>query len=271
MRFSIKDAANAIIVNAITKKPIFYTEDPNTFTFKLESESIYAKAKGANAIAFDGAITSSITIEQEVIQLPQLAMILASDVVEKTAKVGKRELLTSDGAKKVTLKGVKPLQGSLTVHSVEDDGISLIEELQFTSAISGENTEITISSSSFNAGDRVAVFYLTELPKAKTITVNNDSTAPNYTIYADVSVKTAESKLMVLHMTIPNCKAQRSIELGFTAENPSGFNSTLDVLPDSNGNYVEFAFIGKEDVTPVMIANMLGAELIDEKDTKSKK
>ncbi len=31
MKFAIKDAANILMINAITKKPFLYSEDANTF------------------------------------------------------------------------------------------------------------------------------------------------------------------------------------------------------------------------------------------------
>ncbi|VIF92059.1 Uncharacterised protein [Clostridioides difficile] len=270
-RFAVKDASNIIVRNKVTGEIIFYSPDLNAFNLKMDSESIYAKAKGANTIAFDGAITASLTMEQEVIQMQQLAMLLSSDIDEQSAKVGKRKVLSSDSSKKVTLANIKPVANSISVYSVESDGISIIKRLQFTSATSGENTEITISTADFNAGDKVAVFYLEELPKAKVIRVKEESTAPNYVIEADVMVKTVDGEYMVMYMTIPNAKAQRSIELNLTAENPSAFNMTLDVLPDENKEYAIFTFVENENVSPVMMASMLGAELIDEKDVKSKK
>ncbi|WP_227856875.1 hypothetical protein [Clostridioides sp. ZZV14-6150] len=271
MRFAIKDASNIIVKNRVSGEPLFYTADLNAFNFKLDSESVYAKAKGANTIAFDGAITASLALEQEVIQMPQLAMLLASDMVEESAKVGKRKVLTSDSTKKVTLENVKPVASSISVYSVEKDGISLVKKLQFTSAVTGSNTELTISTADFNAGDKVAIFYLDELPKAKVIKIKEESTAPNYRVEADVLVKTADGEFMVLYLTIPNAKAQRSIELNLTAENPSGFNMTLDILPDENKEYATFAFVGNENVSQAKMASMLGAELVDEQEPKSKK
>ncbi|CZT61065.1 Uncharacterised protein [Clostridioides difficile] len=84
-------------------------------------------------------------------------------------------------------------------------------------------------------------------------------------------VKTVDGEYMVLYMSVPNAKAQRSIELNLTAENPSGFNMTLDVLPDENKEYATFTFIGDENLNPARMASMLGVELEDEKDTKPKK
>ncbi|AKP44687.1 TPA: hypothetical protein P1M42_000020 [Clostridioides difficile] len=270
-RFAVKDAGNVIVKDKVTGEVLFYSQDLNAFNFKLDSESVYAKAKGANTIAFDGAITASLTMEQEVIQMAQLAMLLSSDIDEKTAKVGKRKVLTSDSTKKVTLENIKPVANSISVYSIESDGISIIKKLQFTSSVTGANTEITISTADFNAGDKVAVFYLEEIPKAKVVKIKEESTAPNYVVEAEVMVKTVDGEYMVLYMSVPNAKAQRSIELNLTAENPSGFNMTLDVLPDENKEYATFTFIGDENLNPARMASMLGVELEDEKDTKPKK
>ncbi len=61
--------------------------------------------------------------------------------------------------------------------------------------------------------------------------------------------KNDEGEYLALALTIPNCKAQRSIEMGFTAENPSNFSTTLDILPDENGEFLTLAFI-EDGVAP---------------------
>lgn len=250
MRFAIKDAANITLCKRSTKEPIFYTRDLNTFNVKLEGESVYAKAKGDNAIAFDGALTGSLTMEAEVVQFEQLAVILSSTVVEESARIGERKVLASDSAKKVTLEGIVPVKGSISVFSLEKDMITNVELLAFTTATVGGNTEITITTPNFDAGDSVAVFFLKEIPKAKKIVVRDQSVAPNYTIYGDALAKNEEGEYLALAMTIPNCKAQRAIEMGFTTENPSNFSTTLDILPDENGEYMTLAFIEDGVVTP---------------------
>ncbi|WP_027703024.1 hypothetical protein [Metaclostridioides mangenotii] len=243
MRFAIKDAANITLCTRSTKEPIFFSRDLNTFNVKLEGESVYAKAKGDNAIAFDGALTGTVTMEAEVVQFEQLAVILSSTVVQESARVGERKVLLADDAKKVTLEGIIPVKGSISVFSLEKDKITNVELLNFTTSTAGVNTEITITSPNFTAGENVAVFYLKEIPKAKKIVVKDQSTAPNYTIYGDAMAKNDEGEYLALALTIPNCKAQRSIEMGFTAENPSNFSTTLDILPDENGEFLTLAFI----------------------------
>ena len=50
---------------------------------------------------------------------------------------------------------------------------------------------------------------------------------------------------------VNNCKPQRNIELALSADAPSTFNTTFDLLPDENGDYFELAFLGVDGVAPI--------------------
>lgn len=245
MRFAIKDAANITLHDRVKNIPLFYTRDLNTFNVKLEGESVYAKAKGENTIAFDGALTGTVNMEAEVIQFDQLAVILASTVETGDSDIAERKLLTVDGSSKITLTDIVPVKNSITAFLVEPDGVSHLEQLKCTTATVGSNTEITITTVGIPEGTKVAVFYLVKKPNVKKITVKNVSTAPNYRITGDTACKNDQGQNVVMAIDIPNCKVKRSIEMSFTAENPSNFNTELDILPDEDGNYVNLSFIGE--------------------------
>lgn len=246
MSLAIKDACNVTLVDRITKVPLYHTKDLNTFTVKFEGESVYAKAKGENKIAFDGALTGTLNMEAEVVQFDQLAVILASTVETGATDIGGRRVLTVDGSNKATLEGIKPLQGSLSAFLIDADGVSHLESLKFTSATVGENTELTINSPGMPEGTKVAVYYMLKKPNTKKIVIRNESTAPNYMLYGDAACKTDQGQMVAMALTLPNLKVKRSIEMSFTAENPSNFNTELDILPDENGEYMTLAFIGND-------------------------
>ncbi|WP_024620206.1 hypothetical protein [Metaclostridioides mangenotii] len=272
MRFAIKDAANVTLHDRVKNLPLFYTRDLNTFNVKLEGESVYAKAKGDNAIAFDGALTGTVNMEAEVIQFDQLAVILASTMETGDTDIAERQLLTADGSSKVTLTDIIPVNNSLSVFAVEADGVSHLEALKFTSATTSSNTEITIINP-VPEGTKVAVYYMVKKPNVKTITVKNVSSAPNYRITGDTACKNDQGQNVVMAIDIPNCKVKRSIEMSFTAENPSNFNTELDILPDENGDYVKLSFIG-EATDPIVRLKSLQSDEMDfviREDSKTKK
>lgn len=202
------------------------------------------KAKGSNKIGFDGALEGKVEMESEVIGFDQLAVILSSTVVKETARVGRRKVLKVDASKKVILTGIVPVSGSISVFSLESDKQSHKEKLTITSSTVTSNTEITISGSTVVSGDEVAVYYLLDVPNTKKIVVKNESSAPNYTIYGDAYAKDENGVNQVLSLKLPNCKVERSIELSFTAENPSTFKTSCTILPDADGQYFELDFIG---------------------------
>lgn len=250
-QFAIKDAGNIRMTSNATGKVLFYTRALNKFNFKVDSESVYAKAKGSNYIAFDGAITATITMEQEVITFPQLSLILASDMIEGNADISYNTIAKFDGARKITIPNIKFLSNSVSVYEVEEDNSTIGKEIKGTVAQSSNNLEFTATDEVVE-GTSAIVCYSVSKPNVKKIVVKDEASASNYRIDADIMVKTAEGKFMVLYATFFNCKAQRSIEFGLDAENPVNFQTTLDVLPNEKGEYVEFKFVEDEQQHEVM-------------------
>ena len=251
MAFAIKDACDVTVYDRGTGKPVFHTTDLNAFNLNLSAETVYAKAKGANKIAFDGALEGTLGFESEVIQFPQLAMILSSEVVTGEAKVGKREVKEIDSSKQVTLVGVKPVSGSVSVFTVEEDGKTHIEELGAVPSTSGSNTTITLSGGNTTAGTKVVVYYLEEKPSTKKIVVNSDANSKNYFMHGFTTMKDEFGVNQIMAIKVNNCKPQRSIELALSADAPSTFNTTFDLLPDENGNYFELSFLGEDGISPL--------------------
>lgn len=243
MNFAVKDAANITFYDVKTGNPILYTENANSFEFKLNAETVYAKAKGNKAIAFDGEITCELKIEFEVIQLGHLSMMLASDVVEKSNhKNGQMRKLRLDNLKKCKLLKTTPVSGSVLVFKLASDGQEILEKYTITETTSGQDHEITVTTSSAKEGDIVGVFYQLQSTKIKTITMSTNGKSPNFRIEADVSARTHNGEMMVFHLTIKNAKAKRNAELTLSAENPSKFPIELDCFPDEFGEYAEIAF-----------------------------
>lgn len=273
MKFAVLDAANVTLYSKKTNKPLYHTRDINTFNLNFTGDTIFAKAKGKNAVGFDSPMEGTLTMEAEVIGFDELAVILASEMVEESARVGQRKLLKTDSSKKVTLGSVIPVQGSMSVFEVENDKVSHKRELQFTAVNSAGSTEITITTADFVSGKDVVVYYLQDMPNCKTISIKDNSVAPNYYMYADTYVKdktTGESYVMA--MKLPNLKAKRSIELNLTAENPSVFKTEFAVLSDENNESAKFSFIG--DNAEGRVASLLNADTIsfgDDREIQVKK
>lgn len=242
MQFAIKDAGNVIIVNNTNKEIVTATDTPNKFDYKMDAESVYAKAKGSNYIGFEGAKTATLTIEQEVTDYSTLALMMNSEVVKEEAEIAKKFVGKADGAKKVTILNSKFVSGSAKAFLVEADGASKGEEIKGSFSQVSENIEFT-ATGDLAEGTEVMIIYLTKLPNIKKIKVTNSAKSYSYKVYAEVAVKFADGTYMALNATYHNCRPQGNIEFGFDAENPVNFSLTMDVLPNAKGEFLEFAFV----------------------------
>lgn len=245
MQFAIKDAGNLIIINNTNNEVVTVTDTPNKFDFKMDSESVYAKAKGSNYIGFEGAKTATLTVEQEVTDYETLALMMNSEVIQEEAKISKKFVGKADGAKKVTIPKTTFINGSATAFKVDKDGASKGDKIKGTFSQASENMEFT-ATEDLPEGTEVMIIYLVSKPNMKKIKVTNSAKSYSYKVYSEVAVKFVDGSYMALHATYHNCRPQGNIEFGFDAENPVNFSLTMDVLPNAKGEFLEFTFVEEE-------------------------
>ena len=82
MIFGMKDAANLILVDKATGLPALYINYANNTSTEWSADSVYALAKGANAIRWDNARNGTLTVDTETFDLGLLAMVMGSDIKE---------------------------------------------------------------------------------------------------------------------------------------------------------------------------------------------
>lgn len=251
MRFAIKDAANILMVNKADGKVFLYSEDANSFDLKFSADEVHAKAKGNKCIGFDGEVTAELKMEFEVIQFKHLAIMASSDVeTPEKYKAGLFKKVTLDESKKATIKGVKPVEGSVSAFKLDPiDGQTILgKELTVKKGddSSGGYVLDLSADESVKQGDLVLVYYMEEKAKINLIKFSTKSKSPNFKIEADVAYKAYDGKMMALHMTIHNAKAKKNAELSLSTDNPSKFPMELDIFPDINGDYIDLVFLDDE-------------------------
>lgn len=246
MRFAFKDASDIWLYNKLTGEPVLYTEDANTFTFKYSSESVYAKAKGNKAVAFDGEATCDLAVEFEVIQFAHLSIMLASNVVkEEMSKIGRKAKGVLGDNKIFIIKNATLIEGSVMLFKLDKDGQSIGDKITDMTAVQeGANIKITVTAEGAKKGDSVIAFYMASLPQANTITMSDKNKGSNYRLEADVLGRTTDGENMVLHLAIHNIKPKKEIEFGLETANPTKFTVNFDVFPDENGDWFKLTFIG---------------------------
>ena len=121
--YGMKDAANIIIVKRGTKTPILKADYANTTGAEWKSDRVYAKKKGANAIAWDSARTGTLTMDTELFDLKLLALVAGDELHQGASEIFQNEKFQLKDDHLIGLK-YKPLEGSVSVFKLKDDGLT---------------------------------------------------------------------------------------------------------------------------------------------------
>lgn len=238
MRYAIKDATNVTFLDASTKKPVLYADYLNKFGLELNSESTFAKAKGVNKIAFEGAKTGTVNMEAEVFDLKFLAIMLGSDFQDTAGNVAKREVFdTKKGSVTTFTLAETPIEGSVAVLGLEADGKTLGKEIQCTV----KDKVVTATGGSGNG--KVEIFYMTNKSAVKKMVVDSKSNGKNFILIGDTVVKGEDGQEEFVQIKVNNCKIQQKFNLDLSADSVAKLTANFDLLADEDDKMVELTLI----------------------------
>ena len=231
----IKDSANFTIKyesGANKGKVFLYADYATVSTNEWTSEQVYAKSKNVNAIRWDYGRASTLKTDMEIFDLKWIAMLFGTDFVSGSKDILKREVLTLDSTKKATMNGTA-VTGSLSVYTLDDDGISNLKELELTSGYTINEKEITVSAEAAKEGDKIAVFYLENKTSVKTLTINADKYPENFEIFADTMIRNQGGDDEFVQIHYLNLKPKSQFTLTLDASNITTLSVEFDILKDT--------------------------------------
>ena len=174
--YGMKDASNLILLDKATGLPALYINYANATTAEFSADSVYATAKGANAIRWDQARNGTLTIDTELFDLGLLAMTMGSDIEEGSAEVFQRRDAVLDSSFAVSIgSGLGVVPESLSVvklNSIQDTEHS--GEPLFNQSASEANLPGQVKALNVAANDVVA-----------NISFNRVNNASGYKIFRD--------------------------------------------------------------------------------------
>ena len=242
MAFALKDACNVLITSRATNKPFLYADYLNSCSLSVSSEPVFARAKGMNKITFDGAKTGTFTMETEIFEIKYLALILGGKVTKEVGNFAKRHVGTVDGSGKITLPEA-PMTGSISTFVLGRDGKEHIREIEVNPTVEGK--ELTYTGADAE-GEKIAVYYLVEVPNATKISVTDAVNAESFKIEGVTAIRNEFNEDELFQLRIFNAKPQTNAELTMSAENVSNFSATFDLMVDENGEMIELLMLAEE-------------------------
>lgn len=229
--YGIKDSANFTVkhkAGANKGKVFLYADYATVATNEWTSEQVYAKSKNVNAIRWDFGRASTLKVDMEIFDLKWIAMLAGSEFVTGAKNILKREVLTL-ADNKASLAGT-PVAGSLSVYTLDDDGISNKAELTVTDGYTISDKEITVTGEGVS---QIAVFYLLKSDSAKTLTINADKYPENYEIFADTMIRGTDGVDEFVQINYLNVKPKSNFTITMDASNITTLSAEFDVLKDT--------------------------------------
>lgn len=242
MAFALKDACNVLITSRSTNKPFLYADYLNSCSLSVSSEPVFARAKGVNKITFNGAKTGTFTMETEIFEIKYLALILGGAVSKEAGNFAKRHVGTLTEEGKITLPEV-PVAGSISAFVLGRDGKEHVEEIAVVPTAEGK--ELTFAGLDESKG-KIAVYYLTEVPEATKIKVNDDVDSESFKIEGITAIRNEFNEDELFQLRIFNAKPQTNAELTMSSENVSNFSATFDLMVDENNEMIELLMLPSE-------------------------
>lgn len=127
--YGMKDACNLTLVKRGTNEVVLHSDYANTTNVEWKSDRVFAKKKGANAIAWDAARTGELTVETELFDLRLMALIAGDTELHKGSDgVFKNERFTLSSDHLIKTEKT-PLPGTVSVFRLNSDGITHAEEI----------------------------------------------------------------------------------------------------------------------------------------------
>lgn len=239
--FGIKDSANFTVkykTGANKGKVYLYSDYATVSTNEWSSDQVYAKSKNVNAIRWDYNRNSTLKTDMEIFDLKWIAMLFGSEFVKGDKDILKREVLdVSEG--KATMQGTATT-GSLTVYTLDDDGLTNIKELTAGTPASNED-EYSISAKEITVntalnGKKIAVFYLEKKTGVQTLTIDANKYPDNFEIFGDTLIRSTEGSDQFVQIHYLNVKPKSQITLTMDASNITTLSVEFDLLKDSASN-----------------------------------
>ena len=221
-----------------TMMPFLFFETANVTTVGLQSDSVYAMAKGARKIAFPNPITGTMSVECQVRGFKFFSL-YSDGVIDSSATFAKHEKITATEAGKITLtpgNGNSIADGSVFVFPAGDYG----DEDKSIAGTFATNVFTATTASEIAVGDEYEVGYLLVKAGVKKISFTNKKLPKDYFITMSTLDKDEDGMYAPFIITAYKASIQRNWEMTFSSEgDPATVTATFDLLEDKAGNILD--------------------------------
>ena len=189
-------------------------------------------------------------METEIFELKYLALILGGKVSKDAGKFAKRHVGSVDSQGKIQLPE-KPITGSISTFVLGRDNKEHIKEITLKPSVDVSNALTYTGSGAPTQDDKIAIYYLVDVPQATKILVTDEVNSDAFKIEGITAIRNEFNEDELFQLRIFNAKPQTNAELTMSAENVSSFSATFDLMVDENNEMIELLMLPSEEATTV--------------------
>lgn len=233
-----RQVADVLIQEKKTKALFLDFKTANTTTTNISADSVYARAKGANRIAFPNSPEGTLTIEAQVYPFKMFAL-FSDGKIDTTAVYGETQTVTATA------------NGSLAVAAPTNGTIQAGTVFAYPADSAGDEDAViagTFATGTFTAttpgeivnGQEYVVSYIVNRTGVKKISFNSKRTPKDYFITMSTVDKDEDGVLTPFKQTFYKATPQRNFELALSSDGePVQISCVYDLLEDADGNFVD--------------------------------
>lgn len=245
-----REIANVVLKEIATGKPVLYLETLKTSSTEVTAEAAYARGGPGNPkrLMWESNKEVMYNMQDSLISPESFAMLAGTTVATKVVKVHKKEVLTLNTSKEVTITetpviaSATPMFVFVTQHG-DDIGITVpsnatngyqlaVKTLTFNGVVGGHT---------FAANNKVIVdYYYDSAATAKELVIEAGKFAGYYRLEADTLWKRESDGVdLPAKFIMPRIKMSSAFTISSAAEgDPSVFDFNCEVFPDSSDRMV---------------------------------
>lgn len=242
-----RQVADVLILEKKTKKLFLDFKTANTTTTNISSDSVYARAKGSNRIAFPNSPEGTLTIEAQVYPFKVFAL-FSDGEVENQGIYAETQTIKATEAGKLTItvptKGTIQT-GTVFVYPVDSTGDeSDVIAGTFASGVFTATTESDIA-----LDKEYVVSYVLNRTGVKKIAINSKKLPKDYFITMTTVDKDEDGVYTPFKQTFYKASPQRNFEIALSSDgDPMQLSLVFNLLENENGDFVDMIEI-EDDAT----------------------
>lgn len=229
-----------------TKAPFLFFDAANATTVGINSEAVFARAKGTNRIAFQDPLTGTMSIEAQVYPFKFFALMSDGTIASEALYPDVATITcTTAGSLDLAVENGTIEAGTVFVYPSETYG----DESTMIAGTFADGKFTATKAEDITANKEYKIGYVVNRTGVKKVSLNNKKLPRDYFITMSTVDKDENDMLVPFKIVAHKAAVQRNFEMSLSSEgDPATITLTFDLLESKEGEFLDMIEIEDEVV-----------------------